>query len=298
MTPSALDLLRGRVPRGSCRAPAPRSRCCSETETLPLTSSPATILRPLSAARIRSRLTTSASLKSSEMSFRAPGSRRQAAEAASERESWSPGPHRRAGALERGARSPAEHLAGGVTGAGATTGAGGGVTVATAGMRTGAGGSAHGCRADRGRRRRGLVRGLHRGIMVGFGRPWPRRARGRLGSGLGHVRGGVGTGVGRDHALGGFAVVRRLAGGRLGRFDTPGELRRLELGSLRTAGSSSTARPAPRESRRCGSRHVAGQLHDHARHAAFHWLPRTSLTGSTPDVQRDLVAAYVAPSGR
>src|SRR5216683_2055477 len=51
------------------------SRACSQvtlrkdTETLPLTSSPATILRPLSAARMRSRLTTSASLKSSEMSL-------------------------------------------------------------------------------------------------------------------------------------------------------------------------------------------------------------------------------------
>src|SRR5260370_39751019 len=27
----------------------------------------------------------------------------------------------------------------------------------------------------------------------------------------------------------------------------------------------------------------------------LHWLPRTSLTGSTPDVQRDLAEPYVAP---
>ena len=40
-----------------------------EMETRPLTSSPDTMFRPLSAARIRSRLTTSASLKSSEISF-------------------------------------------------------------------------------------------------------------------------------------------------------------------------------------------------------------------------------------
>ena len=39
----------------------------SEIDILPLTSSPITMLRPLSAARIRSRLTTSASLKSSEI---------------------------------------------------------------------------------------------------------------------------------------------------------------------------------------------------------------------------------------
>src|SRR5437667_4699161 len=41
----------------------------SDTDTLPLTSSPATMFRPLSAARMRRRLTTSASLKSSEISL-------------------------------------------------------------------------------------------------------------------------------------------------------------------------------------------------------------------------------------
>src|SRR5258706_14825842 len=50
------------------------SACCHvtffrEMDTRPLTSSPETMFRPLSAARIRSRLTTSASLKSSEISF-------------------------------------------------------------------------------------------------------------------------------------------------------------------------------------------------------------------------------------
>jgi hypothetical protein len=42
----------------------------SEIDILPLTSSPTTMFRPLSAARMRSRFTTSASLKSSEMSRR------------------------------------------------------------------------------------------------------------------------------------------------------------------------------------------------------------------------------------
>src|ERR1700687_1019541 len=40
-----------------------------DMETRPVTTSPQTLFRPLSAARIRSRLTTSASLKSSEINF-------------------------------------------------------------------------------------------------------------------------------------------------------------------------------------------------------------------------------------
>ena len=73
----SVETMRMTLPRSSFWRPRVSrmvSRACSQvtlrkdTETLPLTSSPATILRPLSAARMRSRLTTSASLKSSEMS--------------------------------------------------------------------------------------------------------------------------------------------------------------------------------------------------------------------------------------
>ena len=68
MTPSRSTFARPRTSRIVSSA-CSQVTFLSEMDTRPLTSSPDTMFRPLSAARIRSRLTTSASLKSSEISF-------------------------------------------------------------------------------------------------------------------------------------------------------------------------------------------------------------------------------------
>ena len=104
-------------------------------DILPFTSSPTTMLRALSAARMRSRLTTSASLKSSEIS-RGPleRRRRRAVARGRGRRRRRPAPARR--------RTGSVGLASGALGAGARGGGAALAGLVAAGLRRGLGGSA------------------------------------------------------------------------------------------------------------------------------------------------------------
>src|SRR5262245_6587039 len=266
MTPSRSTLARPRTSRMV-------SSACSqvtffrEIETRPLTSSPATMFRPLSAARIRRRLTTSASLKSIEISF----SPVAGAEA---------GGGGGAGAWVVAAWASIWRVGADCCGVAAGAGLADGVAAAVTGTWT-AGSLLIGVAAVIGLSA-GAVAATTTGLTAGLGASVETSALAGTTTGLSAgfastvftTGAGLATGFGASDApedtfaLSGLLVVSALASDK----------RPFGLSTATTSPSGVSSIRYPTSALVISTTTRAMPLR--------HWLPRTSFTGSTPEVQR------------
>jgi hypothetical protein len=248
----------------------------SEIDTFPLTSSPATMFRPLSAARMRRRLTTSASLKSMDRSRPPLGG---VVVTCAITAGWGTG----VGAAAVAASVAPPTLAGSgfgfsafATGLGASTLTGSGLTASA--LATGLGASTL---AGSGLTASALATGLGASTLAGSGALGASTRAMSLRTGSGFTASalmvsGLGSVLAASTFLGAFGVS-----GLAGSLEAVAE------------GSSNTVSP----SALCSIRYPTLRVSSTTTRAvpAFHWLPRISLIGGMSGFTRVLSHAYAAP---